>query len=105
MVGLSTFTPLGDQAVLIYLRDETAALRFTESVRAANFPWLVDVVPAYASVGIHFDADQMRYAQVERALLALKPTKKKTDQPPRQHPIPCCYEMELDLARVVEQTG
>ena len=50
--------PLGDQAVLAYLADEPAAVRFAATVRAANPPWLFDVVPAYASVGVFFDADQ-----------------------------------------------
>ena len=46
---------LGDQAVLAYLPDEASAVGFAAAVRAAGFPWLLEVVPAYASVGVFFD--------------------------------------------------
>ena len=52
--------PLGDQAVLAYLPDEAAAVRLAAAVRAAAPDWLQDVVPAYASVGVFFDADRVR---------------------------------------------
>jgi len=59
-----TLTSLGDQAVLAYLPDESAGVRFAALVRAAGVPWLQDVVPAYASVGIFFDADQIGMKEV-----------------------------------------
>src|SRR5262245_7000863 len=64
--------PLGDQAILAYLPDEAAAVRFAAAVRAAGFGWLQDVVPAYASVGVFFDADRANLTQVIEALQALK---------------------------------
>ncbi len=60
--------PLGDQAVLIYLPDEGSAVRFTAAVRDANLSWLQDVVPAYASVGVFFDADQIGLSEVQEWL-------------------------------------
>lgn len=99
--------PLGDQAVLAYLADEAAAVRFATAVRAANPAWLLDVVPAYASAGVFFDADLIRTAEVMAWLESL-------DAPPPTHhspltthhfTIPVCYEMQLDLARVCEATG
>ena len=62
------FTPLGDQAVLAYLPDEAAAVAFASAVRAADPSWLQDVVPAYGSVGVFFDADQIRLSDVIRWL-------------------------------------
>jgi len=56
--------PLGDQAVLAYLSDEAAAVGFAAAVRAAAFPWLTDVVPAYASVGVFFDPERIGLAGV-----------------------------------------
>jgi inhibitor of KinA len=97
--------PLGDQAVLVYLPDEDSAFRFASAVRAASFPWLVDVVPAYASVGVHYDADCIRQADVERDLSSLKLPACESAPDGRKHVVPCCYEMQLDLARVTEQTG
>jgi inhibitor of KinA len=98
-------TPLGDQAVLAYLPDEVAAVRFAAAVRAAGFDWLQDVVPAYASVGIFFDADRVSLTQVMKALEALKIPTSAGAAPSRLHHIPCCYEMQLDLQRVAEHTG
>jgi inhibitor of KinA len=95
--------PLGDQALLAYLADEAAAIRFAEAVGRAGFSWLVDVVPAYSSVGVHFDADRVTLEQVEKELRALKLAAAPAATP-RKHIIPCCYELQLDMARVCEQT-
>jgi inhibitor of KinA len=97
--------PLGDQAALTYWPDEAAASSFAAAVRDAAPVWLVDVVPAYSSVGIHFDADRVRFAQVEADLRALPRSSKRAGKPGRTHIVPCCYEMELDLARVCEHSG
>jgi inhibitor of KinA len=96
--------PLGDQAVLAYLPDEETALRFAAAVRSAGFPWLVDVVPAYASVGVHFDPARAGLTNVRQALGGLKPVA-TTAASGKSHVIPCCYEMQLDLARVADRTG
>ena len=71
-----------------------------------NPEWLVDVVQAYRSVAVFFDADRVRLAMVERWLrdLAAAPaTEARADG--RLHVIPCCYDMQLDLARVAEHIG
>ena len=68
----SDFHALGDQAVLAYLPDEATAMRFAAAVRAAGFAWLVDVVPAYASVGIYFDSAQTNLRAVRDALKRVK---------------------------------
>lgn len=110
--------PLGDQAVLAYLPDEAAAVRLARAVRAAAPAWLQDVVPAYAGVGVFFDADRVGTGEVVRWLNeklsgGRKPPESRVTQgayAPRSgeglsHVIPVCYEMQLDLARVAEQTG
>src|SRR6185503_20044132 len=38
--------PLGDQSILAYFDEESAAVSFAGAVRAANPPWFVEVVPA-----------------------------------------------------------
>src|SRR5205085_6083259 len=99
-------TALGDQAVLAYLDDEAAAVRFASSVRAANPPWLFDVVPAYASVGVFFDADVIRAAEVMAWLKALAlPFGSRLNENARAFVVPVCYEMQLDMPRVCEATG
>ena len=101
--------PLGDQAVLAYPADERGAVAFAAAVRAANPPWLFDVVPAYASVGVFFDADQTDVGAVMAWLEALTlPSadfgSRLTDGS-KEVTIPVCYEMQLDMARVCEHTG
>lgn len=102
--------PLGDQAVLAYLPDEAAAVRFAAAVRAANPSWLQDVVPAYASVGVFFDADVIRLREVIATLERI-PFDTATAFTPHSalrsphFTIPVCYEMALDLPRVCEHTG
>ena len=96
--------PLGDLAVLAYLPDEAAAVRFAAAVRSAGFAWLVDVVPAYATVGVYLDPAQASLRVVRAALSALEPAAAETAAG-RSYVIPCCYEMQLDLARVAQHTG
>jgi inhibitor of KinA len=98
-------TPLGDQAILAYLADEAEAVRFALAVRAANPPWLFDVVPAYASVGVFFDAEQIRAVEAMAWLESLAlPTESRLSELGRSFTIPVCYELQLDLARVCEAT-
>ncbi|QDU19065.1 5-oxoprolinase subunit B family protein [Urbifossiella limnaea] len=103
-----TLVPLGDAAVLATLPDEAAAVRFAAAVRAAAPDWLHDVVPAYATVGVFFDADVIGTPAVtvwladrERAA----PVSCLLSPVSRSHTIPVCYEMAPDLPRVCEHTG
>ena len=101
-----TLSPLGDQAVLAYFPDEAAAVRFAAAVRAAGPPWLLDVVPAYASVGVFFDPDLTTTQAAARWAKRLKvPPADATGPPGKAHAVPVCYEMGPDLGRVAEHTG
>jgi inhibitor of KinA len=99
--------PLGDQAVLAYFADESAALRFAAAVRRDNPPWLVDVVQAYASVAVFFDPDRCAFTTAADHLRALADGADRSPESTqgRLHVIPCCYERGPDLAHVAEQTG
>jgi inhibitor of KinA len=104
---MTALLPLGDQAVLAYFADESAALRFAAAARADAPPWLVDVVQAYASVAIFFDPDRcdFRTASDHARRLAARTDQSPDAAPGRLHIIPCCYERGPDLTRVAEQTG
>src|ERR1700731_2952595 len=105
-MAVTCLQPLGDQAALVYLADENAALRFTAAVRSANEGWLIDVVQAYTSVAVFFDPDRTHYVNVAEHLRGLE-AKMGASEPPapdRSHQIPCCYEFQLDLKRVARQT-
>lgn len=94
---------MGDRAMLAYLADEAHAVAFAKALDAAAFSWLVDVVPAYTSVGVHFDPTQIDLAGVRVVLQGL-PFTALAATVGRVWEIPCCYEWHLDLERVAELT-
>ena len=100
-----TFAPIGDQGILVYLPDEAAAFRFATALRNAAFDWLIDIVPAYSSVGVFYDPIRIRHAEVHNLLQAFDTGRATASGPGALHVIPCCYEMQLDMQRVVEHTG
>lgn len=87
--------------MLAYLSSEPDAVRLAAAVRAADPPWLHDVVPAYASVGVFFDADAIRASAVIEWLQSLE-IPDTADAPGRSHVLPVCYEFAPDLPRVAE---
>jgi inhibitor of KinA len=97
--------PIGDQGVLVYLPNEAAAFRFATALRDAALDWVIDIVPAYASVGVFYDSSRIRQAEVREFLQALDTSKARHAETGKLHVIPCCYEMQLDLKRVAEHTG
>lgn len=104
---MAVLVPMGDQAALAYLDSEADALRFAAAARSLAAPWLIDVVQAYASVGVYFCLDVVNYATVAGVLEPLLHggiEAAATVEGPL-HLIPCCYEKQLDLARVARHTG
>jgi inhibitor of KinA len=94
--------PLGDQAALASFAGEAEALAFAGAVRQANFPWLVDVVSAYRSVAVFFDLGRVTFAVVAECLRAVQRPAGAAAASflGRRFDIPCCYELQSDLARV-----
>lgn len=82
-------------------------MRLTAAVRAARPPWLQDVVPAYASVGVFFDADRIGIDGVIAWLETLDPARITVPpaEAPRSFTIPVCYDEAPDLPRVCAATG
>jgi inhibitor of KinA len=100
--------PLGDQAVLAYCSDEAGAFALAESARQQHYSWLVDVVQAYTTVAVFYDLAQVNFAKVADLLAQCAKEKHRNTPTSAQAPlqrIPCCYEFELDLARVAGSTG
>jgi inhibitor of KinA len=103
---IQSWQPLGDQAVLVYLADEAAAVRFAAAVREAKPAWLVDVVLAYTSVAVFYDLDQTTCAAAAETLQRLDAAApSEAIAPGTLHEIPCCYDFPLDLPRVAQHTG
>lgn len=101
------FEPLGDQACLVRCQSESHAVQLASRLRQLAPGWLLDLVPAYSTVGVFFNADQKTVAEVINWL-------KQFDEMPaenvngeansRLHKIPVCYELGPDLPRVAELT-
>ena len=99
-----SIVPLGDAAALVSFADEAAALRFGHAVSHARAPWLLDIVQAYATVGVFFDLDQIAFHDVAERLRHLGgPVPEQTRA--CHYLIPCCYEFGPDLQRVCSHTG
>ena len=98
--------PLGEQALILRCATEAAAVRFAAGLRNASPPWLEDVVPAYASVGVYFDPEQISTRAVMDWLRAFADRGDCADLPAgRVFTVPVCYEHGPDLPRVREITG
>jgi inhibitor of KinA len=97
--------PIGDQGILVHLPDESAAIRYAAALRNANFSWLIDIVPAYASVGVFYDSSRIKQAEAHKTLESIEAGNRAEATTGKQHVIPCCYEMQLDLQRVAEHTN
>jgi inhibitor of KinA len=99
---LRNFEPLGDQAVLATFATEAEAGRFAAACRGCQVQWLLDVVLAYHTVAVFYNAIQIDYDSATKRLSAL-PLAELVDAG-RLHDIPCCYELQLDLERVAQHT-
>ncbi len=100
---MTSLQPLGDQAALAAFADEDDALRFAACLRRSPPAWLV--VQAYTTVAVFFDPDAITFRAVSSLLHTIDTETEETAVEPCQHDIPCCYEMQLDMARVTEHTG
>ncbi len=98
--------PLGDQAILLRLDDEAAALRFAARARRLAVPGLLDVVQAYVTVAVYFDLDQTNFTAMAELLRPLCQGESEAgEEEGRLVRIPCCYERGLDLNAVAGQLG
>lgn len=96
--------PLGDQAVLGYAPDEAGALRLAEALRRQAWPWLEEIVQAYTSVAVFYDAAQIDFDRAAARVRNVE-VEKSTAAPGQLHRIPVCYERGLDLDSVAHHTG
>ena len=108
------FFPAGDRAVLAVLgegiseevNDRVRALY--RAVCAANAPQIVEAVPSYTSVLVHYRPERTTPQEMRELLssLAEKPAETVT-APPRTHVIPVCYGLHFgpDLWEMEQTLG
>src|SRR5688500_15449901 len=111
--------PLGDSALLVRVVEDhgreperalDAVLSVLRQLEAAALPGVVELAPAYTTVGVFFDPALTGFdtikTQIERALSDSAPVKPRAGTG-RTIEVPVCYEDEFapDLREVAWHTG
>ena len=106
-------SPLGDSAVTLTLGEGISeelserVVREAQAIRGGEILGVTDVVPAYATVTVHYDPMRIGFADLRSRLLALVSTGNPTavrNGSIRSHTIKVRYDGE-DLADVAARTG
>lgn len=112
-----TIEPLGDSALIVRLTIEPEAdparmigivQRVAATIRDARVQGVMDVVPAYATVGVFFDpVTTFEMLQSHIAALLASPKNPRLDRVTRLIEIPICYDGEfaIDLSRVAQHAS
>jgi len=103
----------GMDALLLYFNGESIDVanahcqRWQVTIAQANFPWLIECVPAYDSLLIVFDPLIVDSHQVYQALSKLPHCREAVHGHINEHALPVWYggEGANDLALVAEKTG
>lgn len=111
--------PLGDSAILLVLGDvvdpatnaRVHAVAAAVNAAAAGLPWLLDVVPAYSTVGVHYEPLHTSHESAAAALRAIATralagalTGSTAAPGAREHVIPVRYDGP-DLGEVARLTA
>ena len=103
---------LGESAWLIHLPGESAAVALAARIRALAPAWLEDVVPAYSTVGIFFDAERITAEAVAEWIQLVGHARHDGPVTPsvtykinRTFAIPVCYERGPDMIDVASHLG
>lgn len=107
------FLAAGDTAVIVEFGDRIdrvvsdRVLRLSELVRAANLPGVVETVPTFRSLMVHYDPLATTSAHLNAALEKLVDSSRGEAQPVKLWRIPACYATSHapDLAEVAQRTG
>ena len=107
------FRPCGDAALSIELGAEIRrdlslrVLAVKAAIEAATLTGIVEIVPSYRALLIHFDPLQTDHESVIRAVEPYLNQSDASRVQGRQWRIPCCYEPEFatDIEAVAKTTG
>jgi KipI family sensor histidine kinase inhibitor len=103
-------TPLGDSALIVRVGDSLGnVLAAVHKLELAKIPGIIEIAPAFASVGVFFESPRgfESCAAMIRAALRAKKRFAKTARKPRLIEVPVCYDPEfaLDLDAVAQHCG
>lgn len=108
-----TILPCGDTALVVEFGDTVdrslseTVLRLQARVHSATLPGVLETVPTFRSLMIHYDPTSTCAADLSQQVLALAHTKDTVTQRRRGWRVPVCYEPDYapDLAAVAKSTG
>ncbi|MEO6969816.1 MAG: 5-oxoprolinase subunit PxpB [Chthoniobacterales bacterium] len=103
-------TPLGDAAFIVRVGDSLGEILTTaRKLEAAQLPGVLEVVPAFASVGVFLQSPEYLEACAAAIPAALRGRARsaKKIRAPRSIDVPVCYDPEfaLDLEAVAQHCG
>lgn len=107
------FLPCGDTALCVEFGDSidrrvsALVLALADRVEAASIPGIVELVPTFRSLTIHYDPSVLQQAELRAKLAPLLPDLAPAGGAGRLWRIPACYDPSLspDLAEVATRTG
>lgn len=108
-----TLVPCGDTALVVEFGDtidrtlSETVLRLRARVHRAALTGVLETVPTFRSLMIHYDPTSTSAADLSREVLALTQTTDAVAQRRRVWQVPVCYEPDYapDLAAVARSTG
>ncbi|HEV2008189.1 MAG TPA: 5-oxoprolinase subunit PxpB, partial [Burkholderiales bacterium] len=107
------FLPAGDTAVIVEFGDSIdrqlsdRVLRLSALVRAANLPGVVETVPTFRSLMVHYEPLATDSASLTAAIEKLLDSSRVEAKPVKLWRIPACYAISHapDLADVAQRSG
>ena len=107
------FLPGGDTALVVEFGDRVdqtlsgLVLALAHRLEVAAIPGVIETVPTFRSLMVHYDPLQLRQAELKRRLAPLLDGLEATESAGRHWRIPACYDasLGLDLADVATRTG
>lgn len=105
--------PCGDAAVTVEFGDtiddevNSRVLALDEALAEAKLPGVVEAVPTYRSLLVHYDPVTLSYEDISAQLLALAGASRHASRPSRQWRIPVVYggEYGIDLEFIAANAG
>jgi KipI family sensor histidine kinase inhibitor len=107
------FLAAGDTALVVEFGDRVDAhlsalvLALGQKLEAAGLPGVVEVVPTFRSLMVHYDPLQLSHADLQRAISPLLQGLEAAEIAGRRWRLPACYDQSLglDLADVAGRSG
>src|SRR5687767_2588140 len=107
------FLPAGDTALVVEFGDRVAqslsglVLALAHRLEEAAIPGVIETVPSFRSLMVHYDPLQLKQAELKDRLAPLLDGLEAAKTGGRHWRIPACYDasLGLDLGNVAARTG